>query len=125
MLLLTLASSWASNMGVQAASTVGLYLNGIGWREQELQQAKGARFQSEAPEGVLWASFGGGTNIFVTGHGLEPTSKLNMVVLTAQDAPWTGQQFELPLLSEEDEFLSTTEMGVLVYRLPAPHTFLG
>ena len=83
MLLLTLASSWASSMGVQAGGILGLYLDGIGWREQELQQAKGARFQSEDPEGVLWASFGGGTNIFVTGFGLEEMAQLNMVVLTA------------------------------------------
>jgi hypothetical protein len=83
MLVLTLASTAASNMVVQAGDILGLYLNGIGYREQELQQAKGARFQSEAPEGVLWASFGGGTNIFVSGVGLEEMAVLNMIVLTA------------------------------------------
>jgi len=82
MLLLMLASTAASNMGVKAG-IAGLYLNGIGYREQELQQAKGARFQSEAPEGVNYASFGGGTNIFVSGVGLAEMAQLNMVVLTA------------------------------------------
>jgi len=86
MLLLTLASTASSNMGVQAAGILGLYLNGIGWREQELQQRQGARFQEDHqdnPDGVLWASFGGGTNIFVNGVGLEEMAQLNMVVLTA------------------------------------------
>jgi len=31
----------------------------------------------------------------------------------------------LPPLTESDEFLSATQMGMLVYRLPAPHAFLG
>ena len=46
------------------------YLEGIGYREQELQQAKGAKFREERPRGVAWASFGGGTNIFIKGIGL-------------------------------------------------------
>ena len=83
MLLLMLAGSAASNMGVNAQVSGGMYLNGVGYREQELQQAKGARFQSEAPEGVTYASFGGGTNIFVSGVGLEEMAQLNMIVLTA------------------------------------------
>ena len=37
---------------------------GIGYREQELQLAKGKMFSSEVPNGVKWASFSGGTHIF-------------------------------------------------------------
>jgi len=41
------------------------YIEGIGFREQTLQQAKGSFFSSEAGEGVNYASFGGGTNIWI------------------------------------------------------------
>jgi len=41
------------------------YLEGIGYREQALQQAKGSKFQSEGADGVTMASFGGGTNIWL------------------------------------------------------------
>ena len=43
------------------------FLKGIGYREQELQQAKNPNFASETPSGVSWASFAGGTNIFIEG----------------------------------------------------------
>jgi len=52
------------------ASETEDYLEGIGYREQELQQAKGKKFTEERPRGVAWASFGGGTNIFIKGVGL-------------------------------------------------------
>jgi len=48
----------------------GGYLDGIGYREQALQQAKGANFQSEGASNVNYASFGGGTNIFIQGVGM-------------------------------------------------------
>jgi len=47
------------------------YLEGIGYREQALQQAKGSKFSSEVAEGVNYASFAGNTNIFIKGHGLN------------------------------------------------------
>jgi hypothetical protein len=43
------------------------YLEGIGYREQELQAAKGTRFRSEAAAGVEYASLGGYTHIFIKG----------------------------------------------------------
>ena len=53
------------------AVTVIQSLDGIGYREQELQQAKGSRFDHEATDGISFASFGGGTNIFVQGEGIH------------------------------------------------------
>ena len=46
-------------------------LIGIGYREQELQLAKGTNFESESPTGVSYASFAGGTHIFIKGVGLN------------------------------------------------------
>lgn len=43
----------------------GMYLKGIGYREQELQVAKGTNFASETPTGVPYVSFAGGTHIFI------------------------------------------------------------
>ena len=57
------------------------YLDGIGYREQELQVSKGTKFQSESPTGVPYASFGGGTNIFVKGVGLAENPQSNDVIL--------------------------------------------
>ena len=45
---------------------------GIGYREQELQLAKGEMFSSEVPNGVKWASFNGGTHIFFKSPKLNP-----------------------------------------------------
>ena len=47
------------------------FLFGIGYREQELQQAKNPNFASESPTGISWASFAGGTNIFIEGQGMD------------------------------------------------------
>jgi hypothetical protein len=45
------------------------FLEGIGYREQELQVSKGSLFESEEPNGIAYASFAGGTHIFIKGHG--------------------------------------------------------
>ena len=51
--------------------TVSAGLFGAGYREQELQVAKGTTFNSEKPTGIPYASFAGDTNIFIKGDGLE------------------------------------------------------
>jgi hypothetical protein len=51
---------------VQAA-----YLDGIGYREQELQLARGSFFESEDADGVSHASFAGGTTIYIKGVGFS------------------------------------------------------
>jgi hypothetical protein len=92
------------------------YLDGIGWREQELQQAKGSFFQSEEANGVQYASFGGGTHIFIKGVGLADNAQSNTVVLYSND-------FEMDItstpLTEEDAFNSHPMLGSIAYRLPS------
>jgi hypothetical protein len=56
---------------VCSAFASSFYLEGIGYREQALQQAKGANFESEDANGINYASFGGSTHIFIKGGGLE------------------------------------------------------
>jgi len=68
-----------------SASNSGFYLEGIGYREQALQQAKGARFQSEEADGIEWASFGGGTHIFIKGEGLAENPQSNFVHLYSNE----------------------------------------
>jgi hypothetical protein len=63
------------------------YLDGIGYREQELQVAKSTRFRSEEANGVEWASFGGYTNIFIKGAGLVDNPQKNFVVFTSHEYP--------------------------------------
>jgi len=46
------------------------YLEGIGYREQALQQSKGQNFENEQPHGINYASYAGGTYIFIKGSGL-------------------------------------------------------
>jgi len=107
---------------VTAGGEGGGYLDGIGYREQALQQAKGANFQEEGASGVSIASFGGGTNIFVQGNGMADDPQSNVVALVSAD--YDGQ-FLAPRLTEDDAFLSNTPSGTLVYRLPSPHALIG
>jgi hypothetical protein len=65
------ALSFISFMHVNANDTTQEgYLEGIGYREQALQTAKGSQFATENESGVSLASFGGGTNIYIKGVGL-------------------------------------------------------
>jgi hypothetical protein len=89
-------------------------LHGIGYREQELQQAKGSRFTTDEPEGITWASFAGGTNIFVKGYGFNPNPESNRILLYSKEL---DQTIMAPLLTEDDAFGSHTKTGYLQYRL--------
>lgn len=53
-----------------SASNPNEYLEGIGYREQALQQSKGQNFENEVPNGIAFASYAGGTHIFIKGSGL-------------------------------------------------------
>ena len=76
-------------------------------------------------DGNVWhASFGGGTNIFIKGQGLAENPSSNLVILEAQDFD-NKPKFVAPKLNADDEFLSATPMGFIVYRVPAPHTLMG
>ena len=57
--------------GPSATTVSATYLDGIGYREQELQLARGSWFDSENAEGVNWASFAGGTTIYIKGVGFS------------------------------------------------------
>ena len=98
------------------------YLDGIGYREQELQQAKGDFFQSEEANGIGYASFGGGTHIFIKGVGLAENAQSNTVVLYSVD--FEQDVVSMPL-TEDDAFNSHPLMGSIAYRLPAIDDLFG
>ena len=81
----------------------GMYLEGIGYREQELQLAKGTNFESEDATGVPHVSFAGGTHIFIKGVGLNFSPEKNYVRFTSHEKEVS---FFAPPLSEEDLFNS-------------------
>jgi hypothetical protein len=93
----------------------GLNLEGIGYREQELQVAKGTNFQSEDPGGVPYASFAGGTHIFIKGVGLNFSPEKNTIRVTSHEKKVS---FLLPPLTEEDQFNSHPQLGTISYRVP-------
>jgi hypothetical protein len=92
------------------------YLDGIGYREQELQVAKSTRFRSEEARGVAWASFGGYTNIFIKGAGLVDNPQANYVVFTSQEF---NTKITGPKLTEDDSFNSNPLLGNIAYRIPS------
>jgi hypothetical protein len=99
------------------------FLEGIGFREQELQQAKGKKFISELPRGVTWSSFGGGTNTFLKGSGLADNPQSNLIVMMSpKDPKWEGLA---PKLTEDDAFLSSPDNGFITYRMSAPHVIMN
>lgn len=89
---------------VEAALAKQFYLEGIGYREQELQVSKGTNFASEEPNGVNWASFAGGTHIFIRGFGLEDNPQSNAISFRSEE----NEQLVIPvpLLTEDDAFNS-------------------
>lgn len=93
-----------------------LYLEGIGYREQELQLAKGTNFDSEEATGVPYVSFGGGTNIFIKGVGLNFSPEKNTVKFTSHEKQVS---FMAPPLTEEDQFNSHPQLGTIGYRIPS------
>jgi len=96
-------------------------LYGLGYREQELQQAKGSRFTTDEPEGIAWASFAGGTNIFIYGYGLNPNPESNTIMLYSEELDKT---IIAPTLTEDDAFGSHTKTGYLQYRLSSVNDLL-
>ena len=101
------------------------YLDGIGYREQELQVAKGSFFQSEEATGVEYASFAGGTHIFIKGVGLADNPQSNHVLLKSKTASFSDSTFQAPLLTEDDAFNSHVILGSIAYRLPAIDELMG
>ena len=77
------------------------FLKGIGYREMELQTSKNTKFSSEDPTGVLEASFGGGTNVFIKGMGFDENPQSNTIWLFSVE--W-NINVPAPMLSEDDAF---------------------
>jgi len=92
-------------------------IDGIGYREQALQQPKTEFFKSETPRGVLYASFAGGTNIYVKSPSLHDMPAMNVIWL--ESVEFTGVKIPAPTLNEDDEFNSNPMLGFIVYRLPS------
>ena len=78
-------------------------ITGVGFREQELQVAKGTNFASEVPNGVKWASFNGGTHIFFKSVKLNLTPEKNVLWLYSEELK---QDIPCPPMTEEDIFNS-------------------
>jgi hypothetical protein len=97
-------------------------LYGIGYREQELQVAKGTTFNSEEPTGIPHASFEGDTNIFIKGDGLLENAQSNRVILYSNDVKVA---LDAPPLTEDDAFGSHPIMGFISYRLPSISKLFG
>ena len=89
---------------------------GIGYREQELQLAKGAKFSSEVPNGVKWASFNGGTHIFFKSVKLNLAPEKNVIWVYSEELK---QEIPCPPMTEADVFNSQPAMGSISYRLPS------
>jgi hypothetical protein len=50
---------------------------------------------------------------------------MNQVLMEWQDGGEDTSLYAAPKLTADDEFLSATQLGMLVYRVPAPHTLMG
>ena len=98
------------------------YLEGIGYREQELQVSKGSFFESEEPNGVAYASFAGGTHIFMKGVGLADNPQSNDIILYSKEFDMEVPSFAL---TEDDAFNSNPMIGTISYRLPALDKLFG
>jgi hypothetical protein len=66
-------------------TALGYSLTGIGYREQELQTAKGTIFSNELAQGVKYVSMAGGTHIFIKSPDLNESPPMNMIVLYSHD----------------------------------------
>lgn len=78
------------------------WIEGIGYREQELQVAKGTVFASEDANGIPYASFGGGTNIFIKGVEFADNAQSNLVIFDCTETFTKGAIG--PKLTEDDAF---------------------
>ena len=99
-----------------------MFLDGIGYREQELQQARGSKFSDNEANGLPYVSFGGGTHIFIQGYDFNDDPVSNQILLKSGDL---GATFKAPKLTKDDEFNSNPGLGTVAYRLPDLPTLTG
>lgn len=74
-------------------------------------------FKSEEPRGVLYASFAGGTNIYIKSPSLHDMPAMN--VIWFESVEFTGVKIPAPTLDEDDEFNSNPMLGFITYRIPS------
>jgi len=98
------------------------FIEGVGYREPDLQVPKSTFFMSENPQGIPYASFSGGTNIFIKSYNLNDNPQTNQVFLYSYDLKL---EFQAPLISEDDAFNSHPMLGFITYRLPPLSTIMG
>jgi len=123
MLLALVAASCINTVLAAKSETANTHwIQGIGYREQELQIAKGTKFASEDATGCPYVSFAGNTNIFIKGLGLADNPQSNAVVLFSQEF-----EMEIPSLplTEDDAFGSFPLLGSISYRLPSIDALMG
>jgi hypothetical protein len=73
-------------------------------------------FNSELASGVGYASFGGGTHIFIKGDAFNSDPQSNIVMLFSEEL---SQTIQAPLLTSDDAFNSNPSIGTIAYRLPS------
>jgi len=71
---------------------------------------------------VRWASYAGGTHIFIKGVGLDENPQSNHLRFKSAENP--DLVVGVPLLTEDDAFNSQPMLGSIAYRLPALVDFL-
>ena len=112
-------------MPIQAFSALDLKasaLEGVGYREQELQQARGSSFKSNEANGLPMVSFGGGTHIFIKSHDLHDNALSNIILMKSIQF---GTLVKAPPLTQDDAFNSNPDVGSISYRLPDLATLFG
>ena len=96
-------------MGLRAQD---YYLEGVKPSPLEHQQwnRKPSSYNSK---GIQYASFNGGTSIYIRGNGFTTTNKIYLKSEVYE------KTILAPPLSEEDIYLSSPKHGILHYRLPS------
>ena len=114
--LLIIALAAAPSVGANGVDGQ-YYLEGIGYREQELQVAKTGEFASEDADGVDKASYAGGTHIFIKGVGLvKDNPEAHTIMMESHEFQ---QQLQAPAMTQDDGFNSHPMTGRLAYRTPS------
>lgn len=72
---------------------------------------------------MYYASFNGGTNIFIKGPELNENPQSNIVWLRSYE--FNNVEIPAPPLDEDDAFNSNPMLGFITYRIPSPHELFG
>ena len=72
---------------------------------------------------MKYASFNGGTNIFIKGPELNENPQSNIVYLRSSE--FNNIEIPAPPLTEDDAFNSNPMLGFITYRIPSPHELFG